>query len=100
MMENEDPLKTRLAAWQAPPPDGDLAGRIARRATTLPQRRAWLARIADGAERALTEWRYAFAYKLAVLTLCAAAGLAAGLQQGQDMDVVALAFEGPPGESL
>lgn len=100
MMENEDKLKIRLASWQAPPPHGDLAERIARRAAALPQRRPWVSRAVDGAQRALTEWRYAFAYKLAVLTLCAAAGLAAGLQQGQDLDVVALAFEGPQGGSL
>ncbi len=68
-----------------------------RQAMAQPQLLPWPQAAAAALERALSDWRYGLAYKLAAAAACVALGLGIGLSvEPRDHDAADLAFMGAP----
>jgi len=79
--------------WPVEPLSGPARQRMIARAAAAPQVRPWPQAVAMAAERALREWRYGLAYKLAGAMACVALGLGIGFNlEPHDHDVAGLAF--------
>ncbi|MDX1974542.1 MAG: hypothetical protein SFT92_02580 [Rickettsiales bacterium] len=90
-MQPDDVLKQ----WKITPPAPDLADRIVRHATLLPQYTPWTLRVQRRLEMACTQWGYDLSYKFASLMLCVGLGFSGGLMQqpaNNIIDVTELAF--------
>jgi len=79
--------------WPVAPLSDAAIARMIKRATAAPQLLPWPRAVAAAAERALSDWRYGLAYKLAAAAACIALGLFMGLNLAPaDHDVANLAF--------
>jgi hypothetical protein len=79
--------------WPIEPLSEATRKRLIAQATRAPQLTPWPRAIADAIERALSEWRYGLAYKLAGAMACVALGLGIGFNlEAHDHDVAGLAF--------
>lgn len=83
----------RRDLWKVAPLSDAARARLIARAAGEPQLLPWPQAAAAGLERALSEWRYGLAYKLAAACACVALGLGIGLHvERHDHDVTGLAF--------
>ena len=79
--------------WPVEPLSEAAKARLIKRATAAPQIPPWPQTIGVAIERALSEWRYGLAYKLAGATACVALGLGMGFNiEPRDHDVAGMAF--------
>jgi hypothetical protein len=79
--------------WPIPPLSEAAKARMIARAVAAPQLRPWPQTVITVLERALSEWRYGLAYKLAAAAACVALGLGIGLNfEPREHDVLGLAF--------
>jgi hypothetical protein len=79
--------------WPVEPLSGAAKQRMIARAIATQQLRPWPQTIGDAVARALSEWRYGLAYKLAGAMACVALGLGIGFNlEPHEHDVAGLAF--------
>ena len=79
--------------WPIEPLSEAAKARMIRQATAAPQLRPWPQAIGQAVERALSEWRYGLAYKLAGAAACVALGLSLGFNLApNEHDVAGTAF--------
>jgi len=79
--------------WPVAPLSAAAKARMIARATAAPQVLPWPQTAAVAVERALSDWRYGLAYKLAGAAACIALGLGIGLNLAPpEHDVAGLAF--------
>jgi len=79
--------------WPVAPLSDAAKARMIAHAVAAPQLRPWPQAATAALERALSEWRYGLAYKLAAAAACIALGLGIGLNlEPREHDVLGLAF--------
>ena len=79
--------------WPIAPLSETAKARMIARATAQPQLRPWPQTLGLAVERALSEWRYGLAYKLAGAAACVALGLGLGFSLAPgEHDVAGVAF--------
>lgn len=79
--------------WPIQPLSEAAKARLIKRATAGPQLKPWPQMIGLAVERALSEWRYGLAYKLAGAAACVALGLGIGFNLvPNEHDVAGTAF--------
>ena len=79
--------------WPVSPLTEAAKARLIARAVAAPQLLPWPQAARTIVERALSEWRYGLAYKLAAAVACVALGLGIGLNfEPREHDVLGLAF--------
>jgi len=79
--------------WPVEPLSESAKRRLIGEAIRGPQLQPWPQAIAEAVERALSEWRYGLAYKLAGATACITLGLGIGFNlEPHDHDIAGLAL--------
>ncbi len=94
MNEADEALRQMLRRWKPPPAPSGLAERVVRHAIGHAQEHPPGQKLVIVVARTFTEWRYALAFKAAVLATCVVAGIAVGQLSltAAETDLLALAL--------